>query len=180
MLDDDDRSEGATSPERMDFNELTSYLERRLKQEIDYRTNWLYILLTRCMKYQNPCFINLTEFENYPSSPPAYNHQFAARLLLHESDKLGTNAEIDRRNRKSKHHALFMDLLNEDRNGDEQLWVSVAMSRPGRHQYIVRYEEELSCGLEDEELDELLVRQFTSLDTLGRQLIDQTTARAGE
>ena len=59
---------------------------------------------------------------------------------------------MDRRTPESKDYAEFMDLLNEDRNGDEQLWVGAAMSRPGRHQYVVRYEEEpLSAPKEEAE-----------------------------
>ena len=61
---------------------------------------------------------------------------------MHEKHGLGTKNEIDRSNKYGKDFINFNGLLNENRNGDEQVWVGVSMAKPGRHQYVVRYEDD--------------------------------------
>jgi hypothetical protein len=34
-------------------------------------------------------------------------------------------------------------MLNEHKNYEEQLWIGVAISRPGKHNYIIRYEDDI-------------------------------------
>lgn len=57
---------------------------------------------------------------------------------------------------------------------DNQLWVGVTISRPGRHNFVIRYEEDtFTDGADSQHLS--LVQRFTSLDSTGRRLIEQTT-----
>ena len=52
---------------------------------------------------------------------------------MHEKFAAGTKNEIDRQNKYGKDFINFNGLLNEDRNGDDQVWVGVSLAKPGRH-----------------------------------------------
>ena len=163
-----DNLEGEAQMSKMD---LQKYLRVRLKMEQEYKRDWLSILMNRCSRYKAPYFINFAEFEEYPPGPPAeYDERKTFDLLANEAL---------RQNPKLPAYTEFLNLTDEDKDPENQLWVGVALSRPGRHTYIVKYEEAGDHDCSEGHKHALgLVRKFTSLDSVGQQLMDQSPLKA--
>lgn len=51
----------------LDPRELRGYVQHRFRMLKNMQQNWSQILMNRCMRYKNPCFINLAEFDDFPS-----------------------------------------------------------------------------------------------------------------
>lgn len=60
-------------------------------------------------------------------------------------------------------------MINEDYDQEDEVYVGVAMSKPGKHTYVIRYEDKNSETANSSNLN--LVPQNTSIDSLGKQLI---------
>jgi len=146
--------------EEMSKVDLQKYLKLRLKQEQEYRRDWLSILMNRCSRYKAPYLINFSEFEDYPRTPTDYQEGRIFDLLANEAL---------RQNPKLPTFTEFANLMDEDKDPENQLWVGVALSRPGRHTYIVKYEEDADHDCSEGHKHALgLVRKFTSLDSVGQ------------
>lgn len=58
--------ENITKPTELNKQEFFKYVKYRMRTEKYMRSNWLAILLNDCVRFKNPCMINLTEFDDYP------------------------------------------------------------------------------------------------------------------
>ena len=80
------------------------YLKKRLRQKHDYLHDWLELLTENCLRFQNPAFVNLNQFEEYPkfAQGQKYNENFWVNLLMTE-----TTAISDRRYGTSNDYKVF-------------------------------------------------------------------------
>ena len=82
----------------------------------NYRQNWLKILHNNCLNYKDPSLINMNKFVNKDLLALG-----KAKSMM--SEKFGKYAHMD---------SLTID-------DDKQIWVSVAMTSPGKHHYMIKW-----------------------------------------
>ena len=72
----------------MTRDQLQYYLEKRIRQEANYISDWAYLLKNKCMRYNNPCYINFNDFEDYAKyrEKDLKGYNYMMNLLMQEKD----------------------------------------------------------------------------------------------
>ena len=98
MVEQGKINDNITHPSQMRKGAVDVYLRKRLRQEDEYRTEWLSLLTNKCLRYRNPNYINLDRFEDWPKNRKRYKENFMIELLMNDTD---------RRYAHSKHYPIF-------------------------------------------------------------------------
>jgi len=80
-------NDNITHPSQMRKNALEVYLRKRLRQDHEYKTEWLHLLTNKCLRYKNPSYINLSQFKDFPKNQKKYQEKFMMELLLTEGER---------------------------------------------------------------------------------------------
>ena len=118
--------------------------------------------MNKCMKYKNPCFVNLTEFDNYPEQRHLQIYDDAMSQAWPTAPAAGSSAS-------RKNVANINEMLSKMKDADD-LYVGVTIARPGRHTYIVKYRDDPKEDEPDAKAI-ALKKQFTSMDSVGAKLM---------
>jgi len=89
--------------------EFIKYIKQRLKTEKFYKSNWLTILLKECIRFKNPCMINLNQFDEYPLEDKVRDSPEFEDFLTEQ------NGKLNHRNLKNR----ICKYLNEELNDKE-------------------------------------------------------------
>lgn len=143
---------------QLNRNELKMYIKARLKHEKFYKRNWLTTLINSCSRYKNPCLINLNEFDEVPSEEAIAEVERVVAECLNES-------EVRDLHEGAKNKTVDINKRLRELDHDDDVYVGVALCRPGRHTYVVR-------SAKDETTRKKLRRKFTTLDTLGKSFLE--------
>lgn len=121
----------------LDPRELRGYVQHRFKLLKTMQQNWSHTLMNRCLRYKNPCFINLTEFDEFPTQ--SYLSRYEDVLSKAWNQDAGGNLST------RKNVGDINELLRSLPDGDD-LYVGVTLARPGRHTYVVKYADLPDAG----------------------------------
>ena len=124
--------------------------------------------MNKCMRYKNPCFVNLTEFDRYPEPKHLQIYEEAIHQAWSADPAAGGRKNV------SNINELLLNMKDAD-----DLYVGVAIARPGRHTYIVKYKDDPKDQAEYIDAIEL-ARKFTSIDTIGAKLMESHQEADGE
>ena len=80
-------ADNITHPSQMRKPALEIYLRKRLRQDHEYMTEWLYLLTNKCLRYKNPAYIGLNHFEDFPKNRKKYKENFMIDLLMTETER---------------------------------------------------------------------------------------------
>lgn len=91
--------------------------------------------MNKCIRYKNPSFVNLDEFDDFPSK----------EHLSKYDDLVAEVFPVDQPAHAKKHTANLNETVKRMHGGDE-LYVGVTIARPGRHTYIVKYDDKVETA----------------------------------
>lgn len=147
--------EEVTCLEEMDMEELVYYIKHRTDLLKLYRENWLSIMHTCCLNYKNPSLVHLEHFKNFfvmkqikkvsrdlfeNSLMQAQKEDFIENQLLNGLKLSSKKGRInDKIPEITKAYKDYSNMVEADSN---QIWVGVAMSKPGKHTFVVKYDDE--------------------------------------
>lgn len=121
----------------MNKHELVAYVEERLKRLRKIKVNWLSILVNDCLRFKNPCLINVNEFDDYPSQEELDRDKEFLKNFVAGASRLG---ELPKPHRKKQEEEPDINKQwAELQNDGNTLWVGICISKPGKHSYVVRY-----------------------------------------
>lgn len=130
--------------------DFQTYIRERIKFMRNYSQNWLTLLLQYATRgYQNPCLINMEEFDEFPSeSYLAKMDELIDSLFPPADDSTEPMSRSRRKEMEMKtNSSLNLNTLLEEQDDSEQLWVGVTFARPGRHTYLVNYLSDIDASL---------------------------------
>lgn len=81
-------NENIKKPLQMTRDQLQYYLEKRIRQDQNYISDWAYLLKNKCMRYNNPSYINFNDFEEYAKyrEKDLKGYYYMMNLLMQEKD----------------------------------------------------------------------------------------------
>ena len=151
--------------EDMNKIDTKAYLQQRIKLLKNRRANWMANLIDQS-KYKNPAMINMTQFDHFPSNE--YNNREENLYYdIYPGDRPIGESRMDKGEKtgdKQGYIGADMNYILSEMDGSQDLWVGITYSTPGRHNYIVRFEEEINPK------KALKLHQLHSLDSYGQML----------
>jgi hypothetical protein len=120
--------------------EFQKYLKERIYSERFTQQNCRNLLLNECSRYKRPYIINNSLFEVYPGE----------ESLGEVNNLIKDLSETEKENTGKQLANLLYRLHFQRQDPNDQVYVYVTMAQPGKHRYIVRFNQELQ---EDTESD---------------------------
>lgn len=123
------------------------YIRYRIELRKLYTQNWLGIMHSSCLNYKNPCLLNTEHFQSFFSTKDNSKEKASLEESLATANKEDyiENHLLEQLRRKR----LGQDLLEIAKTLKEyehlqmedtqQIWVGVAMAKPGKNTYLVKY-----------------------------------------